>query len=1115
VNFDDDKFSLNCRIPKKSEKVDPKSTSRRPSATGSSSTSSSSLQKPSKAGNLKPGQYNHSYNKRPPGQQQQQQQKSHLSQLGGSKRSFEDDIFKAFDQPATKKFDVLDVIAGMKTLKKEEKKDNIVPKEPKLAASKQQPQNHQKTPPRRRTPSPTPPPAPRASKEDKDLENLLSAKVKDRNGREFFALTTWQDRELLVFKCWVCHVQVDGKTNLFTHLGGYRHRTNKSKFTEIKSNSSNKDLDANSWGGGSSSASSRGPPPRIAAPHFRVRKEPQAEKPWEFSPSEAVNDDDDYNADTGDGLRTPPAPMDDDYLMGGDDSPVMSNSEQQRRPQVASGSSSSFSLPKPVPSLPKPVPSAIKPTNILNSSLFQRQGTSVPNSDLFASAPWQQPPQNQQIGEPIPRILTESHGHHDDEHQPQHSPEQPPIFEAAEDNDNMGVSPPHDHDGVTPPIADDDLFPEPPARVPKPVPAPQMVPPPKALQHQLEQEQPRRPVPVPPSKAKLSLSQLKKLPPAMSLHDRVVRGLKSTEEEDWKRAREARGKASEVAAVSSSTKKADQDLTEDEPYEPPGMSDHGSDYEPRSKTPEWKPSSSTSEKPSTIKAKEKNKVDFNIDTTKSFFDKPIVTADDEIIIAAAKPKPGGIKIKSMANLMAAPAAKATNPPSHPKTTNNKKSETSKKKGLGSFLDKVIHALKKSEKSGPSMQVPSMNMEDDDTPLDSSSSTAPPPLPPTAPPPLPDDPPPPPLPGAAAGAGTSSTGVSPPRISFDISMLNIEGSVLDDDLLLAIVSDLDKDMAEEDKLAKAKEKLAQILQRRAIEAGGRLVNPTKMTQRPGPRSRMPIPPEPAYRAGPRSRMSALNPGFFAQPPPPPPPPAPAPTTANISELEISSFMNQWSAEADHHQPNQPQEAAPEAEPTYSSALAKLRAKKAAKAAQQAAVGQGQQQQHQRPTPPLNAALQKLKKLPFAPPPDPNDSLKRLRNQVNRDDDTTPTWGQRQAPHPRSTTGPPMTQTAPGPGGFRPELTLPPMPSLMAIHLNSSQFSTSAASSKEFENDDPIGQVERRFLEPVLNDWQRRIRLDWESQMRSMYDELWVSTSYCFSVQFIAFGELIFMDRGRHV
>ena len=143
-------------------------------------------------------------------------------------------------------------------------------------------------------------------------------------------------------------------------------------------------------------------------------------------------------------------------------------------------------------------------------------------------------------------------------------------------------------------------------------------------------------------------------------------------------------------------------------------------------------------------------------------------------------------------------------------------------------------------------------------------------------------------------------------------------------------------------------------------------------RPGPRSRMENPPEPAYRAGPRSRLQILNPTLLTKPPPPPPPPEPGVSggpggppsqkNQNITEDDISSFMNQWLEQPpsssqktdtgatglnpapDARAPGVPKiidYAAPagapapnQGEPVYSSAMAKIRAKRAAKAAEQA-------------------------------------------------------------------------------------------------------------------------------------------------------------------------------------
>merc|ERR1719394_509268 len=98
---------------------------------------------------------------------------------------------------------------------------------------------------------------------------------------------------------------------------------------------------------------------------------------------------------------------------------------------------------------------------------------------------------------------------------------------------------------------------------------------------------------------------------------------------------------------------------------------------------------------------------------------------------------------------------------------------------------------------------------------------------------------------------------------------------------------------------------------------RMEHPPEAAYRAGPRSRLqglnptmnydtppPLPPAqapdgaPAYRAGPRSRLHVLNPTLLSQPPPPPPESggpaggAPPQKNQNITDDDISSFMNQW-------------------------------------------------------------------------------------------------------------------------------------------------------------------------------------------------------------------------------
>ena len=112
-----------------------------------------------------------------------------------------------------------------------------------------------------------------------------------------------------------------------------------------------------------------------------------------------------------------------------------------------------------------------------------------------------------------------------------------------------------------------------------------------------------------------------------------------------------------------------------------------------------------------------------------------------------------------------------------------------------MFDKVIMALKKRQQgaAGPQMQLPSMNMDEDDTPPLPPGGYPAPPLPPgpghEPPPPLPNDP-----------------------KTYDDSFLDDESEV--NDLVLSIVQDLDKNITEEEKLRVAQEKLAKILQKKA-------------------------------------------------------------------------------------------------------------------------------------------------------------------------------------------------------------------------------------------------------------------------------------------------------------
>lgn len=752
---------------------------------------------------VKPSGYNHSYGKIPPPQRaprpQFQAKKSFADALGAAEKN---------------SFDVMNIISGMKTLRKDEKqKDNHEVKKKEKPVNRVQPQPnvqqqfHQQRPHAAQVEKPTT----EKFVMNPTVEQYLGQEVASRRtGRKFKVLIrTAYDK----FRCMICQVAIIGQDNVLNHWETPKHLRAKEYYRNFGPSPPPP--------GGSAKRPSQGG----SGPHFRARQQhhepPRIPSPRvENSPGNVSDEyrpacDDNY--DDYEPLDDPGSPM------------------QQDPPPIAA------LLPKPVPALPKPVPTLgnqLQPTDTVNPSIFQIPGLE----------PMEVP------GLSPPRAAVS-----------------PPLV-----NDE------YDDGGASPPLFDrsplrvgEDLFPEPPHRVetpPQPVPAPIGVPIPTPV--------PPPVIPTPVPAPTLSLANLKKLPTGMSMEDRVQKLQKSQEETDWQRAREARNKIK----TPQIDKIVDDD---DEPYTPPGLSDdEGSPQTPP--MPSKEPS-----------------MEFNIDTTKSFFD---TTPTKKATIPTAKVQIiEGLRVKPLEKMMASPSdnimepAKVKKeileePPEPPKAAKSSTTKTKK----GSFFDKVIAALKKNQ---PSMQLPSMNMDDDDTP----------PLPPG-----PHQPPLPPLPPSDSALA----------------------DFLDDDEVLKLVSDLDKDMAEEEKsakLAKAKEKLNQILARKINQqpplpptpAGP---PPSQRSHVPGPRSRMAVPPEPAYRAGPRSRLTNLNPTLLAATPPPPPPPEdqpPAPPAAsrnNITDDEISSFMNQWQG---HDEASKP---VAEAAPVYSSALAKLRAKKAAKAKQ---------------------------------------------------------------------------------------------------------------------------------------------------------------------------------------
>ena len=73
---------------------------------------------------------------------------------------------------------------------------------------------------------------------DPELEALLAEKVFTSDGKMINVLTGFFDERSNehIFKCFICDKQIDGKTNLMTHLNGDRHKRYKQlKFKDVDS----------------------------------------------------------------------------------------------------------------------------------------------------------------------------------------------------------------------------------------------------------------------------------------------------------------------------------------------------------------------------------------------------------------------------------------------------------------------------------------------------------------------------------------------------------------------------------------------------------------------------------------------------------------------------------------------------------------------------------------------------------------------------------------------------------------------------------------------------------------------------------------------------------------
>ena len=457
---------------------------------------------------------------------------------------------------------------------------------------------------------------------------------------------------------------------------------------------------------------------------------------------------------------------------------------------------------------------------------------------------------------------------------------------------------------------------------------------------QAPEPRPVPPLPVPPPTEILGQKQTAKsdIDQRISEHFRE----KKLRQEEAKRRREEE-KRRKVGASASCSQEDKEDSAESEIYQP-------------STSPLWEPSQ---EEKKVKLPRGKGFKDFEIDMSSSFIQELQVQA----AITAKKPAEPGEPPKDLGSRLGGA-------------------------GLGLFIDKVINRLKtktpgpaNGKQSGRGLYLPSMMEEEDDdevevlddddeflnnrrppliSPLGKKFSPKPlaPPLPNTGigrlqpPPPrdwLPLPPPPPPPPELEPGELPSSPHQqeppSPGRQSSydDMSMIDVSLADFDDSMILDIVAELDDTLAEEEKLIKAKEKLAKHLLKKKFAMMSDWRSQAQLTDlgRQGQNIRkvmiMQLPGKELSAAGPAPRPPRIE----DQPEPIPSPDVHnngygspwehedysggAPTRFSappVNQTDLDHFAAEWRVRDDdefHQRMLQREDPNPE----YSSALAKLR------------------------------------------------------------------------------------------------------------------------------------------------------------------------------------------------
>lgn len=766
---------------------------------------------------------------------------------------------------------------------------------------------------------------------DEELERILSMRIQNRKGHVLNAITTWMNGRNTLFKCWICSLELEGKANLMSHLGTYRHLGNKRQFTPVFKDQQPQvqppqqfqqppptpsSADSNEWPNPKSRLSLPEPfgSRKLPEPFKRIRPEPdkKVEEPWRFSPSEV-------EAERYQQRMPSPLPANDDNFDDGFDYPDdaggcgdYDDDSPPPSPPII------LSLPKPVPIiLPKPVPItnrnlASSTNNTSNIPTLIGGSTSEPNRVRFNVSP------EKSLTPPMPVRSSFK----PDSSNPFMRPGNQPLPETGKEFER--------------PVSPKPVESSQPSRLFNPSP------PPEPMSQPTTDFQ---------KKQKLSVTELERLPPPMSMRDRVERLRKGpgtptsshhsqSEHGDDNIAADDNNDDDNIAAEDDNINNDNNDDDDDNIAVSPPRSERAAG----SPSPIWEP---TAEERSVIWPKsQKFDETFNIDTTKSFLDNkasetiaaivpkpvppPIVPAPKPTEVKTSKPDKKiessapastSLKLKPVSNLLA-PAKQKPGPSSKKAETEPKDPPppVETKVGFSSFLDKVITALKSSSKvqaeplKTSSLQLPSLNPDKDDSPQMSKSVEQP---------QLPSQPP-------LLRPGRC---VSPPKVD-----LNFEtAQLIKDSEVIKIFSELDQGLSEEDKLSNAKEKLTIILRRKAEEKLMQLQKFQQMQQRPSLSDHDINDFMKSYCGGEETMTTTTSSSSSATQPPLPPGNPP---------------------------PSQPESS----EPTLSSALAKLRAKKAARAAAVAS----EQVPVQPPLPasqpaPLMLALEKLRKIHEPQPP----------------------------------------------------------------------------------------------------------------------------------------------------